>query len=156
VAIDTAPPKGIFSLKWSFLKAIFSTINPLKGNSVCVPSVEWFHYAFCNTMSLEETRSEYERYVVPESRNLPRSSTTDAGKIDFSKPHPPILLVAGEKDNIIPASLNMKNFEAYTNKESQTDFKEFPGRTHYICGQTGWEEVAEHIERWLVTSTTST
>jgi pimeloyl-ACP methyl ester carboxylesterase len=42
ICIDPAPPKGVFSFKWSFLKANLLTINPLKGNSVCVPTVKWF------------------------------------------------------------------------------------------------------------------
>jgi hypothetical protein len=29
------------------------------------------------------------------------------------------------------------------------DFKEFPGRTHCICGQPNWEEVAEFISVWI-------
>ncbi|MFN8343334.1 MAG: hypothetical protein U0V64_16875 [Cyclobacteriaceae bacterium] len=44
--------------------------NPLAGNSVFYPTVEWFHGAFCNTMSLTtETRQEFDPVVVPESRN---------------------------------------------------------------------------------------
>lgn len=147
--IDTAPPKGIFSFKWSFLRANFPTINPFKGDSVCLPSVNWFHYAFCNTMTMEETRAEYDKFVVPESRNIPRSSTKTDGEIDFKKPHNPLLFIAGEKDHIIPSSLNKKNFNAYKDETSKRDFKEFPGRTHYICGQKNWEEVATYIDEWL-------
>ncbi len=150
ICIDTAPPKGIFSFKWSFIKANLPTINPIKGNSVCLPSVEWFHYAFCNTMTMEETQVEYNKFVVPESRNIPRSSIKNDGKIDFKKPHNPLLFIAGEKDNIIPSSLNKKNFEAYKDKDSKIDFKEFSGRTHYICGQKNWEEVAMFINKWTV------
>jgi pimeloyl-ACP methyl ester carboxylesterase len=149
VCIDTAPPKGIFSTKWSFLKANLPTINPLKGNSVCMPTVKWYHYAFCNTMTLEQTENEFNKFVVPESRNIPRSSTKNDGKIDFKKAHAPLLFIAGEKDNIIPSSLNKKNFEAYKDKNSKIDFKEFPGRTHYICGQPNWEEVAKYIYDWM-------
>ncbi len=149
ICIDPAPPKGIFSLKWSFLKANLPTINPLKGNTVCLPSVKWFRYAFCNTMTLEETKIEFEKFVVPESRNIPRSTTGKDGKIDFKKPHAPLLIIAGEKDHIIPSSLNKKNFKAYTDKNSVTDFKIFEGRTHYICGQKNWEEVAEFIAGWI-------
>lgn len=149
ICIDPAPPKGITSFKWSFLKANFPTINPLKGNSPCLPSVKWFQYAFCNTMTLEETEIEYNKFVVPESRNIPRSTTRKDGKIDFKKSRNPLLIIAGEKDNIIPPSLNKKNFEAYKNKDSVVDFKEFPGRTHYICGQKNWEEVASYIHGWI-------
>jgi pimeloyl-ACP methyl ester carboxylesterase len=149
ICIDPAPPKGIFTFKWSFLKANLPTINPFKGDSPCLPSVEWYQYAFCNTMTMAETQDAYDQYVVPESRNIPRSTTGKAGSIDFQKPHAPLLIIAGEKDNIIPASLNRKNFEAYKHKGSRTDFKEFEGRTHYICGQKGWEEVAQHCYAWL-------
>lgn len=149
ICIDSAPPKGVFSFKWSFLKANLPTINPLKGNSVCVPSVKWFQYAFCNTMTLEQTQKEYDLYLVPESRNIARSSTGKDGKIDFKKPHSPMLFIAGEKDHIIPSSLNRKNFEAYKDKNSKRDFIEFPGRTHYICGQENWEDVAAYCESWL-------
>ena len=149
ICIDPAPPAGIFSFKWSFLKANFPTINPLKGNSVFLPDPAWYQYAFCNTMTLEQTEVEYNRYVVPESRNIARSSTMKDGAIDFKKPHLPMLIIAGEKDHIVPWSLNKSNFNAYKDKNSILDFKKFEGRTHFICGQKNWEEVASYIESWM-------
>jgi pimeloyl-ACP methyl ester carboxylesterase len=149
ICIDPAPPKGIISLKWSFLKANLPILNPFKGNSVCIASVKWFHNSFCNTLTIEESEVEYNKFVVPESRNIPRGSITNDGRIDLKKPHNPLLIIAGEKDNIIPVSLNKKNFLAYKDKNSRTDFKEFAGRTHYICGQQNWEEVATFISEWI-------
>ena len=149
VCIDSAPPKGVFSFKWSFLRSNLATINPFKGDSICFPSVDWFQYAFCNTMTMEETRRVYERLVVPESRNIPRSSTKADGAIDFRKPHAPLLFIAGEKDHIIPASLNRSNFDSYKDPGCRRDFREFPGRTHMICGQKNWEEVAGFVSEWL-------
>jgi pimeloyl-ACP methyl ester carboxylesterase len=149
VCIDTASPKGILSYKWSFLKANLSTVNPLKGNSVFLPGIKWYQYAFCNTMTLAQTEAEYNKYVVPESRNIARSSAGNEGKIDFTKPHNPLFFIAGEKDHIIPSSLNKKNFEAYKDSNSKKNFKEFPGRTHYICGQQNWEEVAQYAIDWI-------
>jgi pimeloyl-ACP methyl ester carboxylesterase len=148
-SIDPAPPQGIFSFEWSFLKSNLATINPFRGNSPFLPSVEWFQYAFCNTMTLEETEKAWMDGVVPESRNIARSSTGKAGYIDFKKPHAPLLIIAGGADHIIPPSLNLKNFRAYKDSGSVTEFKEFPGRTHYICNQEGWEEVAGFIRAWL-------
>jgi pimeloyl-ACP methyl ester carboxylesterase len=150
ICIDPAPPNGLFSFKWSFLKANLPTVNPLKGNSVCLPSVKWFQYAFCNTMTMEQTTVEYNKYVVPESRNIARSSTKNDGKIDFNKPHSPLLIIAGEKDNIVPSSLNKKNFKSYKDQNSITEFREFAGRTHYTCGQPGWQEVASYIDSWIL------
>ena len=149
ICVTPAPPQGILSFKWSFIKSNLSVINPLKGNSVCLPTVKWFHDAFCNTLTMEQTQIEFSKFVVPESRNIPRSSIMNDGKIDLKKPHKPLLIIAGEKDNIIPSSLNKKNYEAYKNKNSKIDFKEFAGRTHYICGQQNWEEVAIYISNWI-------
>ncbi len=149
ICIDSAPPQGIFSLKWSFLKANLATINPFKGNSVCLPSLVWFNYAFCNTMKMNETKVVYDKFVVPESRNIPRSSAMRQGKVNFNKPHLPLLFISGELDHIIPASLNKKNAEAYKDKDGILELKQFQGRTHYICGQQNWQEVAGYIEIWI-------
>jgi pimeloyl-ACP methyl ester carboxylesterase len=125
ICIDPAPPQGITSYKWSFLKSVFPMINPFKGNSVFLPSVKRFNYACCNTLTLGQTQVEYDKVVVPSSRNIPRSANSSEGKIDFKKPHNPLLFIAGELDHIIPSSLNKKNFDAYTDKAIKIPFKEF-------------------------------
>ncbi|MGZ3884989.1 MAG: alpha/beta hydrolase, partial [Bacteroidia bacterium] len=102
-----------------------------------------------NTMSMEDTQKALNAFVVPESRNVARSSSGNEGRIDFKKPHAPLLFIAGEKDHIIPASLNKKNFEAYSDAGSKKEFKEFSGRSHFICSQPGWEEVASFVQNWL-------
>jgi pimeloyl-ACP methyl ester carboxylesterase len=149
IAIDSAPPKGVFSFKWSFLKSNFPTINPFKGNAPYLMPFERFQYAFVNALPLNEQQGAYNKFVVPESRNVARSSTGNAGKVDFNKPHQPLLLIAGSEDNIIPASLNKSNFEKYKDSSSVTDFKEFEGRTHFIIGQNNWQEVADYIYTWI-------
>jgi alpha-beta hydrolase superfamily lysophospholipase len=108
---------------------------------------ERFQYTFVNTMSLTEQREVYERYVTPESRRVPREALT--ARIDFTRSHPPLLLIAGSDDNIIPVSLVRSNHRRYQRPPSITDFKEFAGRTHFIVGQKNWEEVADHILAWL-------
>ena len=148
VAIDSAPPMGVFTAKWSFLRSNWPHITPFVSQSSPIEmTFERFQYAFVNTLSLAEQRAAYERYVVPESRRVPRGSLT--ARVDSKKPHPPLLLVAGSADNIIPASLNRSNVAKYRGSPSVTDFKEFAGRTHFIIGQDGWEEVADHVLAWL-------
>jgi alpha-beta hydrolase superfamily lysophospholipase len=127
-------------------------INPfVSGSAPRRMPLEDFQYAFVNTLPLAEQQADYERYVVPESRQVPRDSLASAGAIDFKKAHAPLLLIAGEKDHIIPAGLNKTNYEKYhaSASSSRTDFKEFPGRVHFIIGQTGWEEVAQYVAGWI-------
>jgi len=149
VTVDGAAPGGIITTKWSFWKSSFPVIDFFKGNSVFMPSKKWFHYTFGNTLSREESDKVYEKIAVPESRNIARGTLKKFGRIDMKKPHQPLLFIAGELDNIIPADLNRKNFKAYTDKNSIREYKEFAGRGHYICGENNWQEVAGYVENWL-------
>jgi len=85
--------------------------------------------------------------AVPESGQVARDSTSEIAEIDPTAARPPLLLIAGELDHIIPIGLVRKNHAFY--QGPPTDIQEFPGRTHWICGQDGWEEVAVHVEAWL-------
>jgi pimeloyl-ACP methyl ester carboxylesterase len=149
VCIDGAAPPGIITLKWSFWKANLPAINPFKGSSVFRPTKKWFHYAFCNTMTRAESDKVFDEIAVPESRNIPRGTLKKFARIDVKKPHNPLLIIAGEKDHIVPASLNIKNFKAYKDTASVITFKEFKGRGHYIVGEPDWQEVAGYVYNWL-------
>jgi hypothetical protein len=60
-------------------------------------------------------------------------------------------MIAGEKDHIMPASLNRTNYRRYLKGPSVTAFKEFPGRAHYsVIAGKGWEEVADYALDWAV------
>ena len=150
VAIDSAPPQGVFSAAWSFVRANAPHINPLARQGVPIAmSFSRFQYAFVNGLPLADQRAAYERYVVPESRRVPAQSLTRVARVDFAKVHAPLLLVGGSADHIIPASLNRRNHARYRRSPSVTDYREFPGRTHFIIGQRGWEEVAAAVASWL-------
>lgn len=149
VAIDPAPPRGIFVASWSFLRANLPVINPLAGSKPFQFSLKRFHYAFCNTLTLDETRPIFDAYVVPEARNVARGPTGPDGALDFARPHAPLLIIAGERDHIVPWRLNRKNFRAYRHAGSTRAFHVMPGRDHFLCGQHDWREVAEVAHRFL-------
>ena len=153
ICISSASPKGVIGFKWSFVKSNWCVVNPFKGNDLFCGSREWFHYAICNTLTRQQSDEIYEEAVVPESRNIPRSSRFSDGKIDFFKPHKPLLFISAEKDHIIPVSLNRKNMAAYKDKQSIRDYHEFKGRAHCMCVQQGWEEVAQLVKNWLAKNT---
>jgi len=148
VAIDPAPPAGVFTTAFSFLKANFPAINPFLLSRPMMMTFEQFQYAFVNTLPLAEQRAAYDRYAIPESRGVPTSSLGAAGRIDFKKPHLPLLITAGEKDHIVPAVLNRSNFNKYKGS-SITEFKVFPGRDHFVIGEKGWDEVADYSLAWI-------
>jgi pimeloyl-ACP methyl ester carboxylesterase len=144
VCVDSAPPKGVISLKWSFLKSNWPVITGKKDQAF-LPSLEQFHYAFAHTLPLDELRRVYDAEVVPESRRVGNAPTTASAKIDFAAQKAPLLFIAGGADHIIPASLNRCNAKKYPRAE----LREFPGRVHYTLEQAGWEEVCDCALDWL-------
>jgi len=148
VAIDPAPPMGVFTTQWSFIRANLPAINPFMLWRPARMSFKQFQYAFVNTLSDEEAHAAYDRYTVPESRGVPVSSLGLAGKVDFRKLRRPLLITAGAEDHIVPPVLNRLNYKRYK-APSVTDFKEFAGRDHFGIGSSGWQEIADYCLEWL-------
>ena len=150
VAISSVPPQGIIATAWPFYRSTWPVINPLvPASRPYLMPFEHFQYAFVNDLPLAEQRAAWELDVVPESRRLARGGLSAAARVDFTRPHAPLLLIGAEKDQIMPASVNRQNFRRYRQNGSVTEYKEFPGRGHYsIIGSKGWEEVADYALDW--------
>jgi pimeloyl-ACP methyl ester carboxylesterase len=149
VAISPAPPLGVLSLDRHFWRANFPHVNPLAGNRPVVMTRERFHYTFCNTMSRSASDAAFEQYVVPESRNVPRSTLTPQARVRFGAPHAPLLFLAGDSDHLTPLAMIRRNARAYRSSAGVVDFEGFTNRSHFICNQDGWEEVAGRALDWL-------
>lgn len=158
VAIDPAPVKGILKLPLSTLRVSFPALrNPANLHKVSGLTADQFHYGFTNTLSDEEAREVYERYEVPGPNRVlfqaglanvtPNATTT----VNFhNDTRAPLLLIAGGKDHIAPASLTRANFDLYEKSKAMTALKEFPERSHFTIGERGWEEVADYALDWAV------
>lgn len=150
VAIHPVPPQGVIPYEFSFLKAGYKVLGLFSSvKKTYLMSLSDWQYAFTNGMTLEEQKKTWAENVVPESKTVGRGGLTSAAAVDFKKAHAPLLITSGEKDNIIPASMNLRNFKAYKNNGSVLDYKEFPGRNHYVLGQPTWTEDADYILEWL-------
>jgi pimeloyl-ACP methyl ester carboxylesterase len=89
----------------------------------------------------------------PWKRELLASSRGDQGRIDFRKPHAPLLFIAGERDRVVPPRLCLKNLRAYLDQTSTRDLAVFPDRTHNLCHENGWEDIALFVDDWLKLTT---
>lgn len=149
IAIDSVAPNAMLDFDWDFFKNSALITNPFKGNDPFYMDAESFHGSFANTLSEDAARKAFEEFATQDSRNVLRDCMGKAGQLDMELAHAPLLFIAGEEDKIIPHTLNEKNAEAYSDTASITDFKEFSKRSHYICGEPGWEEVAEYAYTWI-------
>ena len=157
VAIDSAPPRGIWAYEPTALRSLITTLLHWR---VWRKVVRWkysnFRYAFVHTLPEAEAHAAYDRYVIPETGRIFFQSAvamlnpSSPIRVDFSNgTRAPLLLLAGAKDRIVPAVINRRNHRAYAKSAARTDFREFPDRTHWIIAQPGWEEVAQHAATWL-------
>lgn len=150
IAIGSVPPQGVLSFEWSFLKSTFPLLNPFNSSSKpYLMPFSHFQYTFVNGMPLAEQQKAYDEAVVPESIRLGRDGLSSKAKVDFSKPHAPLLLIGGESDHIMPASLNKTNAEKYKASPSITEYKWFPKRNHYGIAAEGWQEMADYVYAWV-------
>ena len=145
VAIDSAPPKGVSVLSWSFLRSNLPSLG--KGGPILLTE-DQFHYAFTNHLDVEASRAVYAEALVPEARGVAQGPLSEAAAIDFERARPPLLMVAGGDDHIIPAKLNAKNAKRY-GEAAPTTLKTYPGRTHWTLAQDGWEELADDVLAWV-------
>lgn len=150
IVIHSVPPQGVIPYEFSFLKSAWRALGLFTNlKKPYVMSFETWQYAFTNGMTLEQQKESYDLSVIPESKLAARDGLTSAASLDFKKSRGPLLMIAGSKDNIIPATLNVRNFKAYGKNKSTTDFKLFEGRNHYTVNQEGWEKVADYILSWM-------
>jgi pimeloyl-ACP methyl ester carboxylesterase len=159
VGIDAAPPKGVFRLPFSALKAASGVLsNPLNYRRVPPFTFEQFRYAMANNVDEERAQEFYERYAIPgPGRPIFQAATANlnpraATKVNYgNNRRAPLLLIAGSEDNQVPVSMIRENFKRYARSTSVTEFKEFPKRSHLIAIQDGWQEVAEYALSWAET-----
>jgi hypothetical protein len=41
------------------------------------------------------------------------------------------------------------NVRAYRESLATTEYREFPGHTHFVMAQSGWQEVARYALEWV-------
>ncbi|RXK58878.1 alpha/beta hydrolase [Lacibacter luteus] len=150
VVVHSVPPLGVIPYEFSFLKAGWRSLGLFTSlDKTYMMSFETWQYAFTNGMSLQEQKDSYEANTIPESKRAARGGLSLTAKIDFAKPHAPLLFVAGTKDNIIPSTINKRNFNRYKDKNSVTDYKEFAENNHYVLGLHNWQQTAGYIFDWI-------
>jgi pimeloyl-ACP methyl ester carboxylesterase len=154
IAIHGGQSAGFFTLPLSVARATLPIFGkPWNTGGTVLLSPKQFHFAFANTLSLEASNTVRERLQIPAptwpiwQAALGMMRNRGDASIDYSKAdRAPLLFIAGGADNIVPASVNRKNAAQY--KTGVVEVKEFPGRSHFTCGQKGWEDVADHALAW--------
>lgn len=157
VSIDGAAVKGITALPYSEIKATLPVLRNPANKDRAVPITEKeFHYAFTNNLTAAESEAVYDRYAVPVSGRIlfqgglanftPNATTT----YNFANDdRAPLLFIAGGNDHILPPAVQHENYTKNAKRSRAISaYKLFDGRSHYTCGEQGWEAVADFALDW--------
>ena len=164
VVIDSAPTEGVRVSPVSQARSLFPALkNPANRHKAVGFTPEEFHYAFTNTLTEEESRRVWDRYHIPAPGNWIWAYGLIANFkpghqetwVDYSADRAPLLFIGGEKDHIMPPSVNKSNAKHYQKSPALTEYHEFEGRDHWTCAAPGWEAVADHALEWALAHATT-
>jgi alpha-beta hydrolase superfamily lysophospholipase len=158
VGIDASAVKGITKLPLSTLRSAWSGLrNPANRHRPIEMTAAEFHYAFTNTLDAAAAAAAYERYWAPGPGGvlfdgaLANLTPGAATAVDFANDdRAPLLLIAGGDDHVVPAAVDRQTANKQSRSKALTEYREFPGRTHFTIGQPGWEEVADYALDWAL------
>lgn len=159
VVVDSAPTEGVRVNPLSQVRSLFPALkNPANIHKAVGFTQDEFHYAFTNTLSREESDEAWERYAIPAPGNWVWAYGLIANFkpghqetwVDYTADRAPLLFIAGEKDHIMPPSVNQSNAKHYHKSPAVTEYHEFPGRDHWTCAAPGWEAVADYALDWAI------
>lgn len=157
VTIDPAPSRGVLPLPFSALKASFPVLgNPANRGRTVTLTFDQFRYGFANAVPEAEARALYETMHTPApGRPLFQAATANVFpwtvvKADKRNPERgPMLVISGEKDNIVPFSMAHAAYRKQSKNLGVTEFFEIPGAGHSLVIDSAWREVADKALEFL-------
>ncbi|MFF4837045.1 alpha/beta hydrolase [Streptomyces sp. NPDC001315] len=159
VAINSAPTEGVAVVPLSQVRAAFPVLkNPANRHRAVGLDYDQWRYAFTNTFPEDQARATYERYHVPASGSVFWGSAlanihpghTDTYVDYHNAGRAPLLFCSGENDHLMPPKVQQSNAKHYKAEGTITKVTVFPGRSHLMPAQDGWEEVADYALDWAL------
>jgi len=159
IAIDSAPPKGVFAFEPTTLVSLGRTLlTPFGWRKVVRWSFREFRYAFVHTLGEERARAIWDAQIVPDSGRpffevaWSMFDRQSPARVDFANAdRAPLLFIAGESDRAMTPRVVRRIFRAHQASPARTDLRTFPNRTHWLIGMEGWEEIAAACHEWIET-----
>ncbi len=150
VLLDSVPMGGVLPSMHMLRSAMPVFLKFFGWNRVLEMSFESFATTFAQTLPEDLKRSHFERYIGPTPGRIYYQGAMGIGMgIKAGNPErPPLLLISGEKDlTITPADVKATYLKQKLSP-SLTEMKVFPGRSHFLAIEPGWEEVADYALEW--------
>ncbi len=162
VGVTPGQPAGITTLPFSTVRTAFPILrNPFGRNGASPISKGHFHYTFGNDLTRAESDAIWEDYAINSYNRVFFEGVAAAfnekggvSHVDYGRTdRAPLLIITGEIDHVVPPAIGKAIVKKYQGSGSSAvvEYKQFPGRTHRIVSQDGWEDVADFALEWSMT-----
>jgi pimeloyl-ACP methyl ester carboxylesterase len=151
VIIDPAPTPGVPLGIHAIVSALPVFIDPFSWREAKTMSRKFFANRFAQTAPRDQVDALYDRYIVPTPGKVYWDGVINTIPIDWKNPNrAPLLVIVGSEDLIADASMAKKIWKKHSQSPVLTEFKLFPGRSHWTGIDAGWEQVADYSLDWAV------
>jgi pimeloyl-ACP methyl ester carboxylesterase len=150
VAIDPVSPRGVLP-RPTALRAALPALKTFNGwNRTLTMTFARFARDVAHTLPADEARAAYDRLIVPAPGRLLFQAALHIGtRVNAGNARrAPLLLIAGEADRTIEASMVRAAYRRHRRSSAITAFRAFAGRSHLLIAEPGWEEIADAALDW--------
>jgi pimeloyl-ACP methyl ester carboxylesterase len=110
---------------------------------------EQFHARFANTAPKDFVYDFWEKYHVPSPSRLTWQAAFWIGNfVNPRRRRQPLLITGADKDRLVSPYLSRAAARVQRLSPARTDLVMFSNRSHLLCAEPGWEEVAGAVIDW--------
>ncbi|MEA2696205.1 MAG: hypothetical protein QOI66_476 [Myxococcales bacterium] len=151
VAIDAGPPRGVLPRRRAIRSALPVLLTWRGWNQILTMSFKDFSSTFANGLPVGDRQAVYDQHIVPAPGRIYFQAAFGLGNaVNFKNPdRGPLLLVAGENDRTSTVSMVKAMYRRHSRSPAGTQLASFPGRSHWLIAEPGWDEVAQRLYDWM-------
>ncbi|SFP34652.1 Lysophospholipase, alpha-beta hydrolase superfamily [Ectopseudomonas composti] len=147
IALDPLPPRagllGLYST-WRWL------LPWIGWRDLLHMTPHYFARNMAQTLTPTQQNIAYARHIVPAPwRVFVETALGIANAVDFANgERAPLLLLAGGNARAVRASVVAALYRSHRRSSAITRFKQFPGYSHWLIAEPGWERIADYSIEW--------
>ena len=109
----------------------------------------WFR-RFANSAPRALSDEAYDSYVIPAPGRIFYQAASWIGTwVNPARRTAPLLITEGDADRLVTPYLSRSAYRIQNGSPARTDYAAFPGMSHFLIAEPGWERVAETALRWI-------
>jgi pimeloyl-ACP methyl ester carboxylesterase len=149
IAINPAPIGGIVPGFWTLRAALRVILRRNGWNRPYALTRQLWSERYANAAPAALRDEAFDNYVIPTSgRAIHQAAFWIKTRVRPERRRQPLLITESDRDRLVTPYLSRSAWRIQSRSPARTDFQTFPGRSHLLIAEPGWEEVATHALAW--------